>query len=296
MSLYDVYGNQIDVGNSYHNHNFATLFPNLVESGYSFSSDKVGECNSVKLLDFNAASLQSVGYDYENGHFYKFADNTTVLKFNEKLQQLATITLPSTAGHCNDACYYSGKFYLAEVDKTKDILYEWNIQSNTVRAITLNGISNPSNGSVRYLAGVCEAERGTGKLYLVTQDRYGTSDIDHQDGDKMAVYLYDIANNTTSLIAEYDWDCVYVQGCTCVNGILYVACNTATTGAANNYKGITIKVFDTLGWQMIDEMSCAGNFEPEGMDFIQNGTENYLSVGIGHYGTIAIDVLFRAPY
>jgi hypothetical protein len=125
---------------------------------------------------------------------------------------------------------------------------------------------------------------------------YGNSDIDHQDGDKLAIYLYDLESNVAILVAEYDWDGVYVQGCTCVNGILYVACNTATTGSASNYTGITLKVIDTLGWEMIDSLTCPGDFEPKGMDFVQTGSENYLCLGMAKHGNFSIAVMFRSPY
>lgn len=304
MALYDIHGNELGMNHEgsveHHDNSVTTLFPQLADSGYTFVSEKVGECNSVLLFDFNADRVQSVGYDYESGCFYKFADVTTVLKFNDALEQIATINMPSSAGHCNDAFYYEGKFYLPDgstgnSDGYAERLYVWDAAENTVSIITVNGICNPSNGSKRQLCGGCEIERGSGKFYLVCRDVY-TSDIEHQDGDKLSVYLYDLESNVASLVAEYDWDCVYVQGCTCVNGILYVACNTQTTNSASNYKGITLKVIDTLGWKLIDELICEGSFEPEGMDFVRNGSAHYLIMGMAKYGSLAIAVLFRTPY
>lgn len=303
MAFYDVYGNKIE--NEQNGikaiDSVVAQFPELLDS-YVFTSEKSEDRNSVKLLDFGTGDvkLQSVGYDYENGAFYKFADEARALKFNMNRELVGTISLPSPPGHANDTCYHKGKFYFAcgstgDADGYAERIYSWDIKSNSVSYVSVDGIKNPSNGSKRRLGAICEADRGSGKFYLVCRDIY-ESDITHQDGDKMSVYLYDLATNAATLVAEYDWDCVYVQGCTCVNGFLYVACNTGTTGSASNYKGITIKVIDTLGWDMIDELTTEGVFEPEGMDFIQQGSGNYLTMGVARYGSFAICVLLRAPY
>jgi WD40 repeat protein len=291
MKLYNINGKVLN------NNKFDIIFPQLSKSDYSFTSNKLEKCDSVTLFDFDGTkdSLQSVGYDYKNKHFYKFMDNTTVLKFDEKLQQ-TKITLPASAGHCNDACYYDGKFYLADGVSNNKLIYIWDIANNTISSKTVNGIENNTNGSSRYLAGICEVTRGSGKFYLLCRDVDGYSDITHKSGDKMSIYLYELETNTATLLKEFDWDCVYIQGCTCINGILYVTCNTATTGSASNYKGITIKVINTLGWEMIDTLICNGNFEAEGMDFIQCGTDYYISMGVAKWSEIAVDILFKHLY
>ena len=174
-------------------------------------------------------------------------------------------------------------------------LYVWDISANTISAINVSGIVQPSNGSTRNIWGVCQTRRNSGRLYLVCID-VTSSELVHDANDKLSVYEYNIGTGSCVLVAELPWDCVYVQGATCHEGILYVACNTQTTGQASNYKGITIKAIRTDTWGLIDELTVSGNFEPQGMDvFPADGTFE-LSVGMGHWGTMRQATRFTAPY
>lgn len=274
-------------------------------TGYSLTSEERGNAyvlrQAINFRDVATGnSLQAFVYDYTNDTYYKFDASTTVYVFDSSLALTGSVTLPSSSGHNNDGCYYDGKIYMpsgyfgaSETDWTK--LFVWSIAQNTVTAIDVNGIVQPQNGSTRIIMGVCETARNSGKLYLVCQD-CTSSELVHDADDKLSVYEYDIASGSCTLKAEFPWDCVYVQGATVYAGILYVACNTQTTGAPNNYKGITIKCVRTDTWQMVDKLTADGTFEPEGMDVFPADGEQEIAVGIGHYGTMQQTARFTPPY
>lgn len=274
-------------------------------TGYFLTSDETeNEYVLRQVVNFRDVatgnSLQSFVYDYDNQTYYKFDASTTVYVFNSSLALTGSVTLPSSAGHNNDACYHDGKIYLpsgyfgaSETDGTK--LFVWDISQNTVTAVAVSGITQPQNGSTRIIMGVCETERNSGKLYLVCQD-CTSSELVHDAGDKLSVYEYDIKSGTCTLRAEFPWDCVYVQGAACYERILYVACNTQTTGQASNYKGITIKCIRTDKWTHFDTLTVSGNFEPEGMDVFPADGASEISVGMGHYGTMQQTARFTPPY
>lgn len=274
-------------------------------TGYSLASAESGNTYVLRrVINFRDVatgnSLQSFVYDYENQTYYKFDASTTVYVFNSSIALTGSVTLPSSAGHNNDGCYHDGKIYMpsgyfgaSATDGTK--LFVWDISKNTVTAVSVDGITQPQNGSIRIIAGVCETARNSGKLYLVCQD-CTSSELVHDEGDKLAVYEYDIASGTCKLKAEFPWDCVYVQGATCYDGILYVACNTQTTGQASNYKGITIKCIRTDTWAHFDTLTVGGTFEPEGMDVFPANGGWEISVGMGHWGTMQQTARFTPPY
>lgn len=274
-------------------------------TGYSLASAESGNTYVLRrVINFRDVatgnSLQSFVYDYENQTYYKFDASTTVYVFNSSIALTGSVTLPSSAGHNNDGCYHDGKIYMpsgyfgaSATDGTK--LFVWDISKNTVTAVSVDGITQPQNGSIRIIAGVCETARNSGKLYLVCQD-CTSSELVHDEGDKLAVYEYDIASGTCKLKAEFPWDCVYLQGVTCYEGILYAACNTQTTGTASNYMGITIKCIRTDTWAHFDTLTVGGTFEPEGMDVFPANGGWEISVGMGHWGTMQQTARFTPPY
>ncbi len=266
-------------------------------SGYTLTSAESGKSYVMRtMVDFWATrsyQMQSFGYDYDNGHYYCFNSSTTVLKYASDLSYVEAITLPSNAGHNNDTWYYDGKFYFPNHTTTE--LYVWNISANTVSTIPVSGIVQPQNGSSRRIDSICDTEARDGTAYLVCRDVY-TTELVHQPDDKMSIYLYDIATGVATLLAELPWDCVYNQGCTCLNGILYVACNTQTTGSASNYKGITMKAVRTDTWQLVDELVYSGVVEPEGMDVVPADGTQQLQMGIAHWQSVSIATRFTAPY
>lgn len=264
----------------------------LTDSGYSFT-DGTNTYATRLLFNFGTTSFQSVVYDRANKTFYRASSDSNVYPYDSELNALPTIALPSTGGHKNDGCYYKGKIYwLDGTADTPTALYVWDISANTLTQVSVP-VSDNANGSKRVVAGICNTDTD-GIMYLVSRDQYNNSDIDHQTGDKMCVYDYDVANNTVQLIASFDWDCVYVQGATFADGLVYVACNTQTTGSASNYTGITIKVIDSTTWDIINTLTCAGNFEPQGCDHITIADNSYIWTGLSKYNTVDKVILLDA--
>lgn len=267
------------------------------ESGYILTSSENSKTYVLRqLADWGTVEFQSVIMNTDDSEFYRMGTTATVNRFSEVMSSLGTITLASTGGHKNDAVYHNGKMYMLDgTASDSKALYIWDTIGASVTSITLP-VSNNLNGSLRIVAGISKSDTD-GYLYLVTRDQYNSNDISHQNGDVMCVYRYDVANNTVTLIHTYPWDCVYVQGATYYKGILFVTCNTQTTGSASNYTGITVKCIRTDTWELIDELTCTGNFEPEGMDtvdFTEYGSE--LTMGIGRWNAIAKFVRFTPPY
>ena len=265
------------------------------ESGYVLTSEESGNTYVLRqVADWGTTAFQSVIFG--DDVFYRMVETATVTKLSEAMTNLGTVTLASTGGHKNDASYRNGLMYMIDgTSNNPKALYVWDTTGTSISEVSLP-IPNNTNGSVRVVAGVSKAERD-GYLYLVSRDKYGNSDVDHQTGDVMCVYRFNIANNTAELMASYPWDCIYVQGATLNKGILYVTCNTGTTGSASNYTGITVKCIRTDTWELIDELTVSGSFEPEGMDtvsFTEYGTE--LTMGIGKWNSISKFVRFTPPY
>lgn len=291
--------------------NYTNEYPFLVlnpdsstgtDSGYALTSQRGDSYVLRTMIDtLSDGSLQSFCYDYNNDKYYRFDASTTVIVYDSSFTKEGTITLPSNAGHNNDACFHNGLFYLpggnffeATISEGTRI-YVWNPTLNTVSIVQVQGIVQPSNGSTRIIAGACEISRSENKLYLVCQDCTSNELVHHPD-DKLSVYEYDIETNTATLKAEFPWDCVYLQGASFFDGILYAACNTQTTGSASNYKGVTVKVIRTDIWDLVDELICEGVFEPEGMDIVPADGGYEIEMGLGHWGTIALALRFTAPY
>lgn len=278
---YDVNGNELMGG--------PTWVDDLPDSGYSFT-DGANTYQTKLMFNFGTTAFQSVVLGNET--YYRAGTDNKVYPYDSSLTALSTITLPSTGGHKNDGCYHNGKIYW--LDGTSDAprsLYIWNIATNALTQVALP-ISDNGNGSKRVVAGICNT--GTdGVMYLVSRDQYNGSDIAHQTGDIMGVFEYNAANNTAQLVAQFDWDCVYVQGATYVGGLLYVACNTQTTGSASNYTGITIKVIDPSTWTIVKTLVCSGDFEPQGCDHIVVNGNIYIWTGLNKYNTVSKVVIIK---
>lgn len=251
-------------------------------------------------IDFNTENMQSLILDVDRSRILKIDSSTTAKVYDYKGNYVESFTKPNTE-HDNDACYVRdgiayviGGYYSINYIKS---FFKWDIVNNIVTEIDLTAIENNSNGSYRVVAGVCETYRNSDVLYIVCADWYndGSAGLNHQTGDKLSVYTYDTTSEEINLVFETDWDCVYIQGATCINDILYVACNTQTTNASYNYKGITIKMFDTKTWTLIDEYIIEGDFEPESLNYIiENGIPK-LAFGIGKYRTISKLMKMQLP-
>ena len=112
--------------------------------------------------------------------------------------------------------------------------------------------------------------------------------------------ISNISTGLAELLAEFPWDCVYIQGATYYKGILYVTCNSATTSTASNYKGITVKAIRTDIWELFDSLKVNGSFEPEGLDVVALGNTSSLTyeimMGMGKSGVMSQAVRFSIPY
>lgn len=272
-------------------------------SGYSLVASNSEKSYVLRMLaNFNSPYqvCQAFCYNPDSQIYYKFDGSTSVKVYDTAMSLTNTITLASQPGHTNDSCYYNGKvifpsgyFGVALADATK--LVFWDVSGTSISTVSVSGIEQPQNGSVRFIAGVCETARDIGKLYLVCQDAT-SNELVHAAGDKLSVYEYTISTGACVLKAEFPWDCVYIQGATTCDGILYVSCNTQTTGTASNYKGITLKAIRTDTWTLVDELTCSGSFEPEGMDTIPYGGGHELSIGMNKYNALSQVVRFTPPF
>ena len=290
---YDVDGNALYDSTGVIVHNDSSTG---TSTGYGLLSGLTGKTYVLRqLVNLRTASaypdaFQSFIRDTTSNLFYKFMGSTNIEKFNADMTLNSSITV-SDSGHDNDGAYYNGVFYLP--DGSGKTLYTLNTSNNSVASSTISAIQDPSNGSTRLLCANCVYD--TGKLYLVCTDRY-TSELVHQTGDKLSVYSYDISSGTVTLLAELPWDCVYCQGCAYYGGMLYVTCNSPTTGSASNYTGITVKCIRTDTWALYDELTVSGNFEPEGMDTVPVTNGSQLTMGMGKYNVMSQVAYFTIPY
>lgn len=268
------------------------------DSGYSFWLSNPGYAYPLyDVADFlsDSPDYQSFCYNSDSNVFYKFDTSTTVAVYNSSFVKTGTITLPSTAGHKNDACYYSGKIYFPGGEDLSG-LYVWDIANNTVSEIAVSGIPSPTSAPKRISTAVCCVPDEPGYLYVVYTDFQNDATI-HDPNDKLGIYKYNIATHEAVLIAEYQWDCVFVQGAEIKDGILYVACNSPTT-VASSYTGITLKAFRTDDWTALPSLYLSAAIEPEGMCLYpySDSGKTELMMGIGHYQTLAKATRFTAPY
>ena len=294
---YDIEANELFDGSQY-NLNIIPDESSGTASGYTFAMQNSGNTYIMReVVDFSTDSyaLQSFCYDYDNNLYYKFDASTTVRVYSPAMQKINTITMPQSAGHNNDACYHNGSIYLPNDNTPSSSIYVWNIANNTVQTISISGILQPSNGSNRGVEAICEKARGSGEFYLVCRDSWSDS-LYHDTNDKLSVYLFDLSTGNAVLQAEFPWDCVFLQGATFLDGILYCACNTQTTGSAGNYVGITLKAIRTDTWVQLDSLISSGNYEPEGLDVIPQGNKQEIMMGMGKYMTISKIVRFTSPY
>ena len=264
-------------------------------SGYTLTSEETHYeyvLRSMINSRLQSIDMQSCIYDSDNHNYYVFAGGWYVGKYDSSYQYVETITLPQFAGHNNDGFYYNGKIYLTN---SKSSLYVWDVAQNTISTLSISGISNPQNGSVRSADALCRSGVN-GTAFISCRDIYNSSDIDHQEGDKLSIYSLNLSTGVCTLVAEFPWDCVYLQGMVYHDGIIYCACNTQTTGAASNYTGITVKAIRTDTWELIDELTYSGNVEPEGMDVVPADETMQLEIGIAHYGGTSLVTRFTAPY
>lgn len=247
-----------------------------------------------EVVDFGQESYQSFCYDSDRNRFYKFDGSTTVKIYDSSFQLTGTITLPESAGHTGDNCYYNGKVYFPG-DIYSDGIYVWDIEHNTVEILPVYGVPEPTVAPDRVMGGICNVPDEAGFLYIVYADRQ-TNATEHVPGEKLLICKYEISTNTAEVTASYDWDCVYLQGCAISNGVLYATCNSPTTGQPSNYTGITLKAFRSDDWSELSSLHAYGSFEPEGMGNYPYGDVPQIMMGIEKYAELSKTIRFSVPY
>lgn len=294
---YDIQGNPLL---PVHPSDQIEILPNRAtgdSTGFSFWLYNPGYSYPLyEVVDFMSDSyaFQSFCYDPQNNLFYKFDATTTVRVYNSEFQKIGTITLPQSAGHTNDACYKDGKIYFpGDHDETN--VYVWDIANNTVSVLPVYDLPDPPPSAEKVAACVCNVPDENGYLYLVYIDML-SNELNHNPNDKIEVYKYNLTTNTVALIASYPWDCVYAQGAEIYDGIMYIACNSPTTGAANNYTGITLKAIRLSDWAELPSLYAVGNFEPEGLSLYPYGANPELMIGVGKYAVYSMVARFSIPY
>lgn len=265
--------------------------------------DKIGIINSnnniIKLDKINGEvgniHSQSVSIDVKNKLIYVYGGETYGYRvYNINGKYIETREKVST-GHDNDCVNIGNYIYFAD-GGTKSLV-KWNMNTDTYETINVNGINDNGNpNTIRNICGVCIHNSNEQELILATYDKNTTNDLLHSEGDKLAIYLLNLNSSNAELLCEFDWDCVYIQGCTMYNNMLYVTCNIQTTEEPSNYKGVEIKCINLSNKTMVDIIKINGTFESEGLDYcVENGIV-YLYTIIAKYGNFVDLVKLKAPF
>lgn len=264
--------------------------------------DKYGIVNSNNIIKLDKINgevgnihSQSVSIDVKNKLIYVFGGETYGYRaYSINGKYIETREKVST-GHDNDCVNIGDYIYFAD-GGTKSLV-KWNMNTDTYETINVNGINDNGNpNTVRNICGVCIHNSNEQELILATYDKNTTNDLLHSEGDKLAIYLLNLSSSNAELLCEFDWDCVYIQGCTMYNNMLYVTCNIQTTEESSNYKGVEIKCINLSNKTMVDIVKINGIFENEGLDYcVENGIV-YLYTILEKYGNFADLVKFKAPF
>ena len=265
--------------------------------------DKIGIINSnnniIKLDKINSLGelihSQSVSIDIKNKLIYVFGGETYGYRVYDINGKYIKTREKLSTGHDNDCVNIGDYIYFAD-GGTKSLV-KWNMNTDTYETINVNGINDNGNpNTVRNICGVCIHNSNEQELIVATYDRNTTNDLLHSEGDKLAIYLLHLNSSNAELLCEFDWDCVYIQGCTMYNNMIYVTCNIQTTEEASNYKGVEIKCINLSNKNMVDVVKINGTFENEGLDYcVENGIV-YLYTILSKYGNFVDLVKFKAPF
>lgn len=271
------------------------------DSGYYYTM--VGSANTYvmrQVANFMGESpnYQSLCYDSDRNVFYRFDATTTVRVYDASMTLTGTITLPSRAGHNNDSTYYNGIVYMPTGVSTTLGLWAWDVVNNTVSNLPISGVTQPTNGSARIMAGVFKLTDDADTIALVYQDYRSDNELYHAPDDMWSIYYYSLSSGIATLKAEFPWDCYAVQGAAVYDGILYVTCNlqTADQTAPNDYKGVLLKAVRTDTWEELPSLKSFGAVEPEGLNIYPFGTDNEFMMGLAKYQTVSKMVRFTIPY
>ena len=262
-----------------------------------YTESKVFATNPlIEVLNIRSAtkqnSLQSIAVDKKNNQYIIFNGTNNLFKFSFSGKFLGRFSKPYT-GHDNDVfirdtnIYINGSSALKSEEYSK-ILYKYNTSNNQIEQINTQAIVNKK--IKRVIGGICYNKNN--KAYIVAFDYRGTYNAEN---DNLAIYEMDLESNKIDLIFETKWKGWFIQGATCINNYLYIACNNIPL-KGYIYDGITIKIFNMDMYTLIDSIRINGEFEPEGLDYnIENGVP-YLYMGIAKDRSIAKIFKFKAPF
>ncbi|HEM6281343.1 TPA: LysM peptidoglycan-binding domain-containing protein [Streptococcus suis] len=222
-----------------------------------------------QVVDFGQTKFQS--FFEEDGKYYSLHDLATspVTVYDSKGNIVDQIYKEAT-GHNNDVIVLGNEKYITP-GGTK--LYVWNTDSNVVSTINLETIAQYGKDyNTRIdIGGIAQSTIDSNLLYLVGLDKYATSAIEREKGANIIVFTYDKTTGKQELFLRDELDYIgLLQGATEYNGVLYLAQNTKTDNYnLSDYKGITIKAYDTATASHIDDVQIDGVMEAEGMQVVE---------------------------
>ncbi|HEL1717195.1 TPA: LysM peptidoglycan-binding domain-containing protein [Streptococcus suis] len=222
-----------------------------------------------QVVDFGQTKFQS--FYEEDGKYYSLHDLATspVTVYDSKGNIIDQIYKEAT-GHNNDVIVLGNEKYIAP-GGTK--LYVWNTDSNAVSTINLETIAQYGKDyNTRIdIGGIAQSTSDSNLLYLVGLDKHATSAIEREKGANVIVFTYDKTTGKQELFLRDELDYIgLLQGATEYNGVLYLAQNTKTDNYnLSDYKGITIKAYDTATASHIDDVQIDGVMEAEGMQVVE---------------------------
>ncbi|NQP26685.1 LysM peptidoglycan-binding domain-containing protein [Streptococcus suis] len=222
-----------------------------------------------QVVDFGQTKFQS--FYEEDGKYYSLHDLATspVTVYDSKGNIIDQIYKEAT-GHNNDVIVLGNEKYIAP-GGTK--LYVWNTDSNAVSTINLETIAQYGKDyNTRIdIGGIAQSTSDSNLLYLVGLDKHATSAIEREKGANIIVFTYDKTTGKQELFLRDELDYIgLLQGATEYNGVLYLAQNTKTDNYnLSDYKGITIKAYDTATASHIDDVQIDGVMEAEGMQVVE---------------------------
>lgn len=222
-----------------------------------------------QVVDFGQTKFQS--FFEEDGKYYSLHDLATspVTVYDSNGDIIDQIYKEAT-GHNNDVIVLGNEKYITP-GGTK--LYIWNTDSNAVSTINLETIAQYGKDyNTRIdIGGIAQSTSDSNLLYLVGLDKHATSAIEREKGANIIVFTYDKTTGKQELFLRDELDYIgLLQGATEYNGVLYLAQNTKTDNYnLSDYKGITIKAYDTVTASHIDDVQIDGVMEAEGMQVIE---------------------------
>ncbi|MEI4309297.1 LysM peptidoglycan-binding domain-containing protein [Streptococcus suis] len=222
-----------------------------------------------QVVDFGQTKFQS--FFEEDGKYYSLHDLATspVTVYDSNGDIIDQIYKEAT-GHNNDVIVLGNEKYVTP-GGTK--LYVWNTDSNAVSTINLETIAQYGKDyNTRIdIGGIAQSTSDSNLLYLVGLDKHATSAIEREKGANIIVFTYDKTTGKQELFLRDELDYIgLLQGATEYNGVLYLAQNTKTDNYnLSDYKGITIKAYDTVTASHIDDVQIDGVMEAEGMQVIE---------------------------